>query len=479
MLAAATAMLEPATQPSVKPEKQKVLPLWLFLLCLLFGALFTMFFGWFLQQAIHGQTRYERLGQAAIAVASFPSLVKSSLTALNADPDARVRVPRTDVDLSGFHAIKTRSGIRLEGLMVRADAAALARSSGWRILVGGFTVGGEFQHAALVLSPDLEVVKMWRLAEADIPGTEPRPPSSKFVHGFAILKDASIVFGFDNGVALQRFDACGRRIWAVAGKFDHAVAPDDGEKFIWTLYDSNEIVKLGAADGAIAKRISMADIAAANPTIDILEVRQEDYDRGNDNSRRVPDEWLDDPFHLNDVEPLPASIAKAFEGFQAGDLLVSARSLNLIFVLDPETLKVRWWHSGSWRRQHDADWQPTGEITVYDNRMNRAYSRIVSIAPSSPDVRVVFDGHANDFYSRIRGKHQLTGANTLLITSPQQGRVFEIERDGHVVFEMLNVRPGRDEFNYPLSEAIWLPSDTPVIKEDVTCETQLLSSASR
>jgi len=435
-------------------------------------------FAWFLQKAIRGDTRYERLGQAAIAVASFPSLVKSSLKAVNTDPDARVRVPRTRADLSGFHPIKTPPGIRIEGLMVRADPAALARASGWRILVGGFTLDGKLGDAALVLSPQLEVVKIWRLAEKDIPGTEPRSSYAKFVHGFTILKDASIVFGFDYGVALQRVDACGRRIWAAPGKFDHTVSLDDSEKFIWTLDDSHDIVKLATADGTLVKRISMADIAAANPTIDILEVRQQDWDRGNDNSRNVPAKWLEDPFHLNDVEPLPAALAPAFAGFQAGDLLVSARSLNLVFVLDPKTLKVRWWHSGSWRRQHDPDWQPTGEITVYDNHMNRAYSRIVSIVPGSPEVRVVFDGHANDFYSRIRGKHQMTGAGTLLITSPQQGRVFEVEQDGHVVFEMLNTRPGSGEFNYPLSEAIWLSSDTSPFKEGVPCANHISSSGS-
>jgi hypothetical protein len=389
-------------------------------------------------------------------------------------------VPRTGADLSGFHPIRARPGIRIQGLMVRADPAALARASGWRILAGGFTLDGELEHAALALSPELEVVKVWRLGEKDIPGTEPRPPTLKFVHGIAVLQDGSVVFGFDNGVSLQRIDACGKRLWAVPGAYDHVVSLDDGERSLWTLHDSEEIVKMSTADGAIVKRISMADIAAANPTIDILEIRQEDWHRGNDNSRKKPDKWLDDPFHLNDVEPLPAAIAGAFKGFQAGDLLVSARSLNLIFVLDPETLKVRWWHSGSWRRQHDADWQPTGEITVYDNRMNRDYSRIVSIVPGSSEVAVVFDGKANDFYSRIRGKHQVTGAGTVLITSSQQGRVFEVERDGHVVFEMINTRPGSGRaspdaapaFNYPLSEAIWLPSDTSLFKEGVPCANQ-------
>jgi len=458
---------------------QRVLPLWLFLLCLLLGALFTMFFGWFVQKAVNGQTHYQRLGQAAIAIASFPDLVKTSLKQVSEDSDDRVRVPRTAANLADFHPIKAQPGIRIEGLLVRADPAALAQASGWRILVGGFMLDGELENAALALSPELEVVKVWRLVEKDIPGTQPRPPNRKFVHGFAILQDGSVVFGFDNGVALQRFDACGRRIWAVPGKFDHAVSLDDAEKFVWTLYDSNEIVKLAAADGTIVKRIPMAAIAAANPTIDILDVRQQDFDRGNDNSRNIPDKWLDDPVHLNDVEPLPAAMAQAFKGFQAGDLLLSARSLNLIFVLDPETLKVRWWHSGSWRRQHDPDWQPTGEITVYDNRMNRPYSRIVSIVPGSPEVKVVFDGTANDFYSRIRGKHQVTGAGTLLIASPQQGRVFEVERGGHGVFEMLNTRPGSDEFNYPLSEAIWLPSDTSLFKEGVPCANPVSSSGSR
>ncbi len=58
--------------------------------------------------------------------------------------------------------------------------------------------------------------------------------------------------------------------------------------FLWTLDDSEQIVKMATADGAILQRISMAHIAAANPGIDILDIRQDDLDRGNDNSRHAP-----------------------------------------------------------------------------------------------------------------------------------------------------------------------------------------------
>ncbi len=465
--------------PEVRPQfgMQKLLPLWLFLLCLLLGALFTVIFAWCVKSTLEGNNRFGRLGKAAVVIASFPDTVRISLREMRQDADWGVRVPQTGTDLSQFRPLKMKPGIQIQGPVVRADQAALARASGWRVLVGGFVVDGEFTHAALALSPELEIVKVWKLTEKDIRGQEPLPTFRKYVHGFAILKDGSMIFSFDEGVSLQRFDRCGRRIWSIGGNFDHAVTLDEDEQFVWTLRREvadekllhETVVKVSTATGEIVRRITMRDIIAANPTLHVLDIRERDRNFVRENPRNTAEEWLDNPFHLNDVEPLPAAIADRFEGFAAGDLLLSARSLNLVFVVDPDTLEVKWWRMGAWRRQHDPDWQPTGEITVYDNRMSLDYSRIVGIVPASQSTRVVFDGRAADFYSRIRGKHQITQAGNILITSPQQGRVFEVEPNAHMVLEIFNPKPGSEEFSYPISEAIWFPADAFNFAEDFSC----------
>ena len=44
-----------------------------------------------------------------------------------------------------------------------------------------------------------------------------------------------------------------------------------------------------------------------------------------------------------------------------------------------------------------------------------------------------------------------------------------MEPDGRTVLEILNTKPGSDEFNYPLSEAIWLAPDTLDLAKDFSC----------
>lgn len=446
----------------------KTVPTWVFLLFLLLGTVFLMVFGWAVKSTATGSDRSGLFGEFAVALASFPTTVRTVANVILFEKDAPIRVPGTDADLSEYSNIKQTPGLGVTGLVMRVDKAAIARASGWRILVGAFVINGELKNSALALSPELEITKIWILNERPIDGQVPQPAYRKFIHGFDIMNDGSVVFSFDGGMSLQRFDNCGSLVWGIGGDFHHSVMLDDREKTVTTLRGDG-IVQVSTATGKITRHFSMDDIIAANPTLDILEIRKTDDNDMGGNGRNTSEPWLEERFHLNDVEPLSAKLADRFDGFEAGDLLVSARSLNLIFVVDPETLEVKWWRVGAVRRQHDPDWSLSGEITVFDNRMSRDYSRIVSIAPKSYRTTVLFDGRENDFYSRIRGKHQLTETGNLIVTSSQQGRIFEVDPDGKVILEIFNRKAGSDNINYVISEVLWLPTNTVKFAENMSC----------
>lgn len=82
--------------------------------------------------------------------------------------------------------------------------------------------------------------------------------------------------------------------------------------------------------------------------------------------------------------------------------------------------------------------------------MSRDSSEIVAIDPVTYERRVLLDGRRNGFYSRIRGKQQMLDNGSLVVTSPQQGRAFEIDAVGKTALEIANLKPGSDTDNYVL-----------------------------
>ncbi len=454
-------------------------PLRLVLVLVLLGALFTMLFGWAVRSTVSGHDVSGRLGRLAVEIASFPTrsgqvLAEVGSYAFGDYRDEALRVLREQADLSGFAPVPAAPGLALDGLLMRADPAAV--EPGWRLLVAAVSLDGAVRNAALLLSPDLGVATVWPLGEDGIDGLTPQAEYRKFAHGVAVLPDASIVLAFDGGVSLQRIDRCGRRLWARSGRYHHAVTASEDGASVWTLRDDNRLIQVAAADGTVLRELSMQEIIDHNPMIDILELRKLHEVILDRNSRDTPGTWLADRFHLNDVDPLPAALADRFPGLEAGDLLVSARSLNLVFVVDPDSARVKWWRIGAVQRQHDPDWQPDGTISIYNNRLSRDFSEIVALDPATFARATLLDGRDHDFYSRIRGKHQITPGGHILVASAQQGRAFEVDRHGRRVLEIVNTKPGSVDTNYVVSDLMWLPPDAipfdPNAWEETACGPQ-------
>ena len=340
--------------------------------------------------------------------------------------------------------------------------------SSYRVLVGAFDTERAF-WGAVMLDPEGNVAHQWHF-DGEVEGLNDIPDELKRLYGIAFLADGSAIFTMqEQGGALFKVDACSRLIWTKPGLFHHtATATADG-RMLWTFGGDQgdlhpTLIAVDPETGDTIRKIDMVDVERANPDILIFDLQRE---------AGVPHAT-----HPNDIDPLPARLAAAFPRFDQGDLLLSYHTTNLVFVLDPETLEIKWWYVGAVDGQHDPDWQADGTISVYNNNYRAARrgapltSTIVSIDPRAHAHEVILEGSSHDFYSRTNGHHQLTEDGTAFVTSSTQGRVFEVDLStGKKVFDFVNAYDWQDGRTLHMSEALvvdeatarnWLSQDCPV-----------------
>jgi len=291
---------------------------------------------------------------------------------------------------------------------------------------------------------------------------DPDGPSggSESPHASLFLPDGTVIVNVDKGDAIARYDTCGEPIWSREGAFHHSLAPDpEGGVWTWqgdvsTFDQYHTLIRFDPHTGDTLETIELfEDIIDASPESRAIFSLAPDQEleryRG---ARAIPD-----LFHPNDLEVLHPDRAGAFTQFEAGDLLLSFRSLDLVSVVDRESHATKWWSHGPWRRQHDPDFLPDGRISVFDNDTGSGTSNIVTIDPTTRALAILDIEPDYRFYTRFMGKHEWLDGETVQITVPYEGRVLEVDADGHVLLEINNVYD--EEHNALVSDAAYLAPD--------------------
>lgn len=151
-----------------------------------------------------------------------------------------------------------------------------------------------------------------------------------------------------------------------------------------------------------------------------------------------------DPTHINSIHELPDN--RWFDGgderFRPGNILVSARHLNSVFIVDRRSGDVVWQHSQGFDYQHEAtmvgkDEPGAGRILVFNNGRHdlNGYRRtlIQAIDPTTGKVR--WEYGSKFFFSSIAGTVQKLPGRNYAVNSSHGGRVFEITPAGKIVWE--------------------------------------------
>ena len=158
-----------------------------------------------------------------------------------------------------------------------------------------------------------------------------------------------------------------------------------------------------------------------------------------------------DPTHLNDVRVISAADAATSELLEAGDLLVTLRSNNLVAVIDPVSRRIRWVSAGRVVLPHSPRYLGDGTVLVFDNLGGEAAnggSRLRRIDMLTDEAETVFppaDGSVTDFFSETAGMISVNAArDRALVSLTRQGRTLEIDlASGELLWEYHNTHDVR------------------------------------
>ncbi|MCK5605779.1 aryl-sulfate sulfotransferase [Candidatus Pacearchaeota archaeon] len=232
-----------------------------------------------------------------------------------------------------------------------------------------------------------------------------------------------------------------------AGLFHHDIAiTDDGSMYtvMHEKIDCPEIcttepvrddwLVLITENGEIERKVSFARMFLKNKSLfDVVS---------NQETKRYlfgKDAW--DIFHVNSVEIINRNV---FIGdsklFEKGCILCSIRHLNLIVVVDVAKENIVWhWGLDEVSFPHHASLLENGNILLFDNGVDRCYSRVVEVDPATKKIEWEYKSDPPEsFYTATRGSAQRLPNGNTLIAESEKGRVFEITRDGTIVWEFYN-----------------------------------------
>ena len=294
-----------------------------------------------------------------------------------------------------------------------------------------------------------------------------RNPLEVDMHGALVTEAGELVFNYEY-CGTVKLDQCGAVQWTIADGTHHSMSRAEAGGY-WLLgrdawstreqpgrfppfsaasspgFVQEDTVMRVSEAGEVLEEFSIPQAMRASGLLPLLTATGHNYTRVDGGRYEL--------VHANKVTELTTDLADAFPLFEAGDLAISMRELNLVLVLDGETREVKWHQTGPWLRQHDPEFRPDGRISIFNNNVFRnAYftgektdlsgpfaTNIMVIDPVTRQTEVVFgERPGEEMLSVIRGQHELLPGGGMIITEFDAGRVIEVDARGRIVWDYVN-----------------------------------------
>lgn len=273
------------------------------------------------------------------------------------------------------------------------------------------------------------------------------------------------------GNGIIKIDKHSNLIWATKGGFHHDIEVVDDKIYaldrrLVTLPRIHEqdpiledLITILTSDGEIIKSISILELFENSEYTHLME--------------GMPP--AGDIFHTNTLEILDGKFADKSPIFKKGNALICMRMTDTIAIADLEVKKIVWAKKpGIWKTQHQATMLDNGNMLVFNNLYienrsnktefemltetngyklvnNKIYkdnkSSVIEFNPLTMEIIWEYKGdEKNKFFSLASGSNQRLPNGNTLITESDRGRVFEVNPEGKIVWQYVNIyRTGKNK----------------------------------
>lgn len=204
-------------------------------------------------------------------------------------------------------------------------------------------------------------------------------------------------------------------------------------------------------DGDVIESVSMYDTVTKQADLYPLEKNKPTSMGGR--------MWIDN-FHLNSVEWMDnPTLAGRNPIYSLDNVLFCSRHQDRIAIMNMKKKRLVWaWGLGELDGPHDATMLDNGHILVFDNGLDRGWTRIVELDPLKLEIVWQYyveqdkrkaakyaknrlrrqDESDRVFYTKSKGSNQRLANGNTLICNSDAGEIFEITPDGQMVWRYVS-----------------------------------------
>lgn len=320
---------------------------------------------------------------------------------------------------------------------------------------------------AFLIDAEGQVLHTWRRPYADLAGAPPLDGEHQRCWRRVRLLPGGDLLVMHAGRALVRLDRDSNPLW-VFGERVHHDTDLDQEGGIWTLTREERLLPRINSERAVIDD----DVVHLSPEGQVLG-------RWSVAKALLASRWASlvlaagkregELMHVNSIRLLRGVFRSRDPAFAAGNLLLCARDLDLLMVLDPARNQIVWARQspadGGWRMPHDPRELESGYVLLFDNLGASApehglASRLLELDPRTG--RIEWQWRADppsSFFSRFCGSAARLANGNTLVTETGAGRAFEMTSAGELVwvFQSPHRAGKRDELVAALFEVSRVP----------------------